>query len=358
MADTCSPSEISRRRVIAAGGAAMASPFFWRRADAQTKRIVVRDSGGPYSKGYEEGFYRPFREATGIEVVGVTSSYEPTAQIKSMVEAKNYTWNIASISGAAVDQLAAEGDYLERHGLEKEGAVAQIPPEYISAYGVGSDVYATALGYRKDKFDGRKAPASWKDFWDTSAFPGRRAMRKHPFDTTEQALFADGVPSDKVYPLDFDRAFKSLDRIKPHVTTWWTGGAQATQLLVSGEVDIVATYSSRVQAAADAGAPVGVSWDQSLWGYNSWTILKGAPDLEICREFIKFCSDPKRLAVITNHVSVGPVTLESYKYIDSKKAPTLPTFPENRARSVKINDAFWAKNKDKAIERFTAWLLK
>ena len=36
---------------------------------------------------------------------------------------------------------------------------------------------------------------------------------------------ADGVPWDKVYPMDIDRAFKSLDRIKPHVDVWWTSGA-------------------------------------------------------------------------------------------------------------------------------------
>lgn len=352
-----SPSKISRRNLMAAGTAAVAMPFVWRQADAQTKRIVVRDSGGPFAKAYDEAFYRPFREATGVEVVGVPSTAEPTAQVKSMVDAKSYTWNIASITIAAIEQLVSEGDYLERHELEKDGAVAEIPPEYMSPYGVGCDVYTTVLGYRKDKFEGRKAPESWKDFWDTSAFPGRRAMRKHPFDTTEQALFADGVPSDKVYPLDFDRAFKSLDRIKPSISAWWTGGAQATQMLVSGEVDLIPTWVTRVQAAADAGAPVGIGWDQNLWGCDSWAILKGTPHLETCREFIKFCSDPKRLAILTNYAAVGPVTPKSYDYVDPKKAPNLPTFPDNRVRGVKINNSFWAKNKDKAIERFNAWLL-
>ena len=348
---------LTRRKALVLGGAAVSSPWIWSKAEAQARRLVVRDSGGPFTKAYEEAFYRPFREATGIEVVGVASTHEPTAQIKSMVDSKTYTWNIASITIAAIEQLVGEGEYLERHELEKDPVVAQIPPEYLSPHGVGCDVYSTVIGYRKDKFKDGKGPDSWADFWNTSAFPGRRALRKHPFDTIEGALFADGVPSDKVYPADFDRAFKSLDRIKPAISAWWTGGAQATQMLVSGEVDMVPVWVTRVQAAADAGAPVGIGWNQNLWGCDSWAILKGTPHLEACRDFIKFCSDPKRLAVITNYAAVGPVTPKSYEFIDPKKAPNLPTFPENRARGVKIDNSFWAQNKDKAIERFNTWTL-
>ena len=40
-----------------------------------------------------------------------------------------------------------------------------------------------------------------------------------------------GVPMDKVYPMDVERAFRAMDRIKPHVNVWWTTGAQPAQLL-------------------------------------------------------------------------------------------------------------------------------
>ena len=39
--------------------------------------------------------------------------------------------------------------------------------------------------------------------------------------TIPAALVADGVPKDKLYPLDLDRAFKKLDEIKPHIKVWW-----------------------------------------------------------------------------------------------------------------------------------------
>src|SRR6516165_2101981 len=49
------------------------------------------------------------------------------------------------------------------------------------------------------------------------------------------ALLADGVPRDKLYPLDIDRAFKKLDRIKPHIKVWWREGNQSQQLIRDSE---------------------------------------------------------------------------------------------------------------------------
>jgi putative spermidine/putrescine transport system substrate-binding protein len=343
-------------RLIAAGAGALAAPFIIRAADAQGRRIVVRDSGGPFTKGFAEAFYRPFTQATGIEVVGVASNAEPTSEIKSMVETKTYTWDLAGISLAAIEQLV-QGGYIEKHGLDDDAAVKQVLPEYRSPYGVGSDVYSTVLAYRTDKVKPEASPKSWADFWNVKEFPGRRGLRKYPFDTIEQALFADGVASDKVYPCDFDRAFRALDRIKPHIAAWWSGGAQATQMLVSGEVDIMPTWIARVVAAAQEGAPLGVMWDQNMWGVDAWAILKGTPNADRCRQFIRFTCDAQRQAAYTPYVANGPTNPGAYDFIEEKRARMLPTHPDNRAKGVAIDNTYWSKNKDEALERFNTWVL-
>lgn len=351
----------SRRKIIKSlglvGGTLIAAPAIWTSANAQAKRIVVRDAGGPFTKGFGEAFYEPFKKATGIEVVGVASGAEPTSQIKSMVETKSYTWDmVGAVSMAAVVQLTKEGDYFEKLGIDNDPLVKEIPAEYRNDYAVGSDVYSTVLAYRADKFKDRK-PTSWADLWNVKELPGRRGLRKYPFDTIEEALFADGVPSDKVYPCDFDRAFKKLDQLKPHVSAWWTSGQQAVQLLVSGEVDMIPTWIARAQAAADQGAPVEIMWDQNLWGLDVWAILKGTPKADLCREFIKFCCSGERQAAFTPHLVNGPTNPNAYKFIDPARAKILPTYPDNKAKSVRIDDAFWAKNKEAAIERFNSWVL-
>src|SRR5262245_5786101 len=286
-------SPVSRRAVLTgAAGAVLAAPLVSlpRRSTAQGKRIVIRDPGGPFTVAFAEAFYKPFREATGIEAVGVASAHEPTSQIKGMVDTKAYTWDMALLSQAASDQLVKEGDYLEKIGLDSLPGVQEIRPEFRDPYNYGNDVYTAVLGYRTDVFKGKKAPASWKDLWDVSGIPGRRSIRKHPFDTIEEALLADGVSKDKLYPLDIDRAFKSLDRIKKHVAVWWTGGAQTSQMIKTGEVDMVPTWNARAQTAIDEGAPAAIAWDQGLWAVEGWSILHGGPNADLCRKFIEFAA--------------------------------------------------------------------
>lgn len=356
---TIDQSRRSTLKAAGAGIATLAAPFIWTSSKAQSKRIVIRDDGGIYTKAYSAVFYKPFTEKTGIEVVGVQAAAEPTAQIKSMVDTKSYTWDMAKISQPAILILTTGPKlYLEKHGLESEPVVATIPSQYMSPYGVGTNIYSTVLAYRSDAFKGRKAPASWADLWNVKDFPGRRSLRKHPFDTIEEALMADGVPAGKVYPADLDRAFASLNKVKPNVGVWWTSGAQVEQMLTSGEVDMVAVWVSRPQSAQANGAPVNIVWDQNIWGVDHWSILAGTPNANACREFIKFASDPKRMASLVEYFPAGVTQPASFDSIKPEIAKNCPTFPANIKNGVKIDARYWLENQAAVIERYNAWLLK
>lgn len=351
--------EIGRRRILhLAGGSTLliAAPAYWRKLSAQEKRIVIRDPGGPYAEGFTEAFHKPFKAATGIESVGVAGQHEPTSLIKGMVDTKTYTWDMALLSRAAHDQLVAEGNYLEKLNVSTP-LIESTPKQYKTDFFAGNNVFTAILAYREDAFKGRKAPASWADYFNVKDFPGRRAMRKHPFDTIEEALLADGVAPEKVYPCDFDRAFKALDRVKKDIQVWWTGGAQTSQLLKTGEVDMCPTWNARAQAAIDEGAPVKIVWNQNIWSSEGWCIIKGTPKADMCREFIKFAVDPQRQAAWTKYIAYGPTHPDAYKHIDAKRAAQLPTFPANQKGAVEVDNVFWAKNKDKITERMNSWLL-
>jgi len=352
----------SRRHLLktaATGAAAVCAPAIWTSARAANKRIVIRDDGGIYTKAYGAVFYRPFTEATGIQVVAVQANAEPVAQIRSMVEVGNYTWDMAKISQPAI-LILTQGDkvYLEKHGLESVPVIASIPPQYMSPYGVGTNVYTTVLAVRTDAFKGRAAPASWADFWDVKNFPARRGLRKHPFDTIEQALMAAGTPAAKVYPCDLERAFASLDKIKPAVDVWWTSGAQVEQMLASGEVDAIATWVSRAQSAIAGGAPVRIVWEQNIWGCDNWSILKGTPNLDACREFIQFVSDPKRQAALVEYFAAGVTQPAAFEYIKADVAHGCPTHPDNIKTGLHIDAAYWLGAQRDVIERFNGWVLQ
>ena len=188
--------------------------------------------------------------------------------------------------------------------------------------------------------------------------PGRRAIRKHPFDTLEESLMASGVPTSQLYPLNLDRAFANLDKIKPDVDVWWNSGAQVTQMLSSGEVDMIATWVSRPQQAIMEGAPVAIVWNQNLWGVDNWSILAGTPNADACREFIKFASDVKRMAQQGDFYPAGVTQPEAFKYMKADIAKHSPTHPDNIKTGVQINAKYWLENQAAVTERFNSWVLK
>lgn len=347
----CRPANFRRRDVVG-GIVAAASAALVGKASA-APRIVVWDYGGSTSELYRKAFYDPFASETGIVVVPVTSSNDPAAQMKSMVETRNYAWDIAMVPKRVV--LSAT-DYIEElgQGVLDDPYVKEIPGHFKSSRQIGTSAYATILGYRTDKYT--QGPGSWADLFDTRKFPGRRALRKTPFDTIEQALLADGVKPADLYPCDFDRAFKKLGTIKKEIVVWWSAGAQASQLLKTGEIDMMPMWNSRATAAMNDGAPAKIVWNQGLYSFEGPAILKGSPNAEACRELVKFCARPDRQALL-EQLTIGPTNPGAYQFISRERAQMLPTSPDLFPQMVQINEEFWAKARSDAQERFNAWLL-
>jgi putative spermidine/putrescine transport system substrate-binding protein len=354
MSDTI-PTMNRRHLLKTAGGAALAlgMPGLSGRAFAATT-ITVADPGGPFGPAFRKAFYDPFEKATGIRVVNVAREAEPTAQFKAIVETKSYTWDVCTLTLSARDILAKQ-NLLEPIGFTRAEAPG-LMPEAITEYWMGTDVYSSVFAYRNDRFKDN-APKSWADFWNVEKFPGRRSLRKNPIDTLEQALLADGVSIDQLYPLNIERAFKSLDRIKQHIDVWWTGGAQSTQILQSGEVDLTTGWNARLQAAIDGGAPATIVWEQGLYSIEGWAIPKGCPRADAAKQFIKFCSAADRQAVFTETLAYGPTNLEAYKSISPERAKVLSTSPDNLKKMRVANENWWSENRAAASERFNSWLL-
>ncbi|SEE67308.1 putative spermidine/putrescine transport system substrate-binding protein [Rhizobiales bacterium GAS191] len=349
---------LSRRSLLGglgAGAAALAAPPSIGSAVAEAKRLVIRALG--IGSSFAEAYGKPFTEATGIEVVPVTGQNEPLGFMKQMVETKTYTWDMSIVSKQIADQLASDGGgYLEPLRLEGATGFQALPDIFKTSYYAANDVVGTVLGYRKTVV--KRPPTSWADLWNVTEFPGRRALGKFPSDTLTQALLADGVDPKALYPIDFDRAFKSLDRIRKDVAVWWGSGAQSSQLLQSGEVDFCPTWNGRAQVAINAGAPVAIMWEQQFWQTEGWVIPKGSPNADLCRKFIAFALDPRRQAVFASKTGYGPsLGAAAIAHVDSAIAVTLPTHPDNAKTAILIDVGCWARVKDMANDRFNKWLL-
>ncbi|MGH8353823.1 MAG: ABC transporter substrate-binding protein [Pseudomonas sp.] len=307
--------------------------------------------GGTTQDAQKQAWAEPFAEASGIRVVqdGPTDY----GKLKAMVESGNVQWDVVDVEADFALRAASEGllEPLDFGVIQRD----KIDPRFVSDHGVGSFYFSFVLGYNQGKLGG-KAPQDWTALFDTANYPGKRALYKWPSPgVLELALLADGVPADKLYPLDLDRAFKKLDSIKSDIV-WWGGGAQSQQLLASGEASLGQFWNGRVYALQQDGAPVGVSWKQNLVMADFLVIPKGSKNKEAAMKFLANASSAKGQAEFANLTAYAPVNLDSVGQLKSELAPNLPT--AYAKDQITLDYAYWAKNGAAIATRWNEWLVK
>jgi putative spermidine/putrescine transport system substrate-binding protein len=347
----------TRRKLLkAAGGmaAGVAMPAVFTGRAAAADQITVADVGGAPAQALRLAFYDPFEKETGIRIENVAHESDPVTQFKLVVDANSKIWDVCMVTPDDVARLTQDKNYLEPLDIAADNNADFVPGAVMPNW-FGFSVYGIVMAYRTDTYK-TEAPKDWADFWNTTKFPGRRGFYRNPKGVLESALLADGVAPKDLYPLDVDRAFKMLDKIKSNVAVWWTSGAQNTQLLQNGEVDMSDTWSARAFAAIESGAPVDIVW-QGLYSIDGWSIPLGTPKLKQARDFVRFCMNPQRQAVFSSTVANGPSNIKAYDFIKLERAKLLPTFPENLKNLTQRDFAYWGKNYAAISDRFQEWLL-
>ena len=341
--------------VAATAAAASVGPFVHTTAKGASNKLVYSGWGGAYQDAVREAILQPFTKATGIEVVEIKIG--PTiAHVKAQVQSKNVEWDVAELEAPDMLRGKQEGllEKIDRSRIDTKDLVK----EAIDDVGIGCIVFSTVLAYSTAAYPaGKPHPKSWAEFWDVKKWPGRRFLQDQVKLNLEFALMADGVSKDKLYPLDADRAFKSLDRIKPHIAVWWKKGAQPPQLLTDKEADLGSSWNGRITGEKWKGAAMDVEWNQGIAQYQYYNIPKGAPNRDNALKFIDFAIKPERQARSAELIPYGPTNRKAIPMIDKKKAPDLPTYPENLKRQAPFNEEWWLKNEDALIKRWEAWKL-
>lgn len=323
---------------------------------ALAEQITFVSQGGAYQEAQTKAILDPVAELLGI-TINQDSSPDAWPVIKTQTATGKPIWDVVDTPPKDCIR-GGEQNMIERLDFTKIPNAEKMPAEYKSPYSVAYEFYSSVLAYNTKKF-GDNPPKSWADFWDVKKFPGTRALRNHPLATLEAALLADGVPADKLYPLDVDRAFKKLEEIKPYITVWWASGAQSAQLLADGEVDMEMAWNGRVTAVAKEGAPIDYTFNQGFLQYTSLCILKGAPNLETAVKFINAALTPEIQANFPAYIDYGPGNPEAYKTgkISPERAAQMPSSPENAAKQVLVSDEWWSSPAgEEAQKRWAAFI--
>ncbi len=352
---------VSRRRILAgaAGLAATTSvPTAWIRRAGAAGRIIIRTIGGAYEEGCVKAIFEPFTKATGIEMVKVPATL---GKLLAMAESGNIELDVVDAGELGVIALSQKGA-LDK--IDYKGWKLSNPEDFDPAVRrddmVCNIYFSSVLGYNLQAFPTGKQPRSWAEFWDIKKFPGPRMLADLASGAVdlEFALLADGVPKDKIYPIDVDRAFKALDRVRPAIRKFWDTGALSAQMLADKEVVLGSIWNGRLQAVADKGAPLAIEWNEAMLQTQYWTVLKGAKNAENAQRFIDFACQPEIQANFAKFIPYGPSNRQAFKSIPADLAARLPSSPEHKAKAFLQNGKWWADNRAKVSERWSQWLLQ
>jgi putative spermidine/putrescine transport system substrate-binding protein len=336
-------------------GSGLAGVLPARRTPAQTLRgsgeVVVCTWGGSYTESQKKAFFDPFEQETGIRVR--VAGIPDLAKIQAMVQSRAVEWDLVDAEGQMMLRLATH-DMLERADFSIIPK-ADLMPSAVSEWGIGSVSYGYVLGWSVKKF-ATKEPATWHDFFDATAFPGRRAMYAQAMPNLEFALVADGVPMDKLYPLDVDRAFRVLERHKSLINVWYKSGTQIPTLLRGEEIDLIAATAGRMIDLKRSGAPVNFTYNQGAWMQSFWIVPKGAKNKENAMKLMAFYARPEPEAQFSQLFANGVPNTKAYALMPKETLALLPTAPEHIGKQIRIDAAWWATNVDDVTKRWLAFI--
>ncbi len=364
--------QLRRRRLLALAAIGATAPFLGTRPlRAQTVDLPALDTipanlkgsgevriagyGGTAQEAQRKAYFQPFEKLSGITTRDFAGA--DINKVKAMVDTGNVEWDVVQLGRSTVKNLMKKGDYFEKIDYELVDTV-NIDPLYRYEYALDMLVWSQVMAYRTDAFKG-VAPNGWADFWDVKKFPGDRALGGAGPSTPELefALMAAGVPPDKIYPIDIDRAFDSYDRIKASVVKWWETGAVPPQMITDREVVMTSVWNGRMAELQEAGVPAAISWNQGLLKRDCWAVPKGSPNRANAMKFIAFSTMAIPQARLSSLIPYGFVNSKSADHVSPKQLEQLPSAPAIRSQLVNYDYDWWVDNRDTVIGRWNKWIL-
>jgi len=344
---------LTRRSVLLAGGAAamtLAAPAV-RRASAQEKVLFVNTWGGNWEAAAKECFFDPFTKETGIEIK--TVSPISVAKLAAQVRTGVYEFDVTTLGAADLARSNANG-LIE--SLEGKLDPASVWERGLVNNGLGTHAFANVIAYHADKYP-NGGPQNWADFWNTEKFPGPRSLQKYAARVLAFALMADGVTPDKLFPYDLDRAFASLDKIKPHIRVWWTAGAQSTQLLADNEVDMAGIWDDNANEAKKQKPDVTTTFNEALIDVGYWVVAKGSPRAENGYKYIQsVANNAAGLARFCEIDGSGPMNPKARELVSPDFAKRMPTSTDNLKNAVFLDGGALLEQLDEIASRFDRWI--
>ncbi|MEM5290280.1 extracellular solute-binding protein [Paraburkholderia sabiae] len=321
--------------------------------------ITVASPGGAYQQSLRNNVFDPFTRATGIQVNVVTAeAQEQIARLRAMAQTGSVNWDLIILGDieAHADRVKAITE--DMTGFCQKLGGKSLMPAGCDRAGVNLDYGVTYLVYNGDKFP-KGGPTNWKEFWDTTAFPGGRALPDFgdPWRVMAVALVADGVPLNHLFPLDIKRALHKLDQVRPQVSMWWRTGDQSIQGYRSGQYFTGMMWRTRASVLEKEGRKVESSYDGAIIIADRAMIPKGAPHKAAAEKLLEyFASTPSAQAKHCENLDCVPASDVAMKMMPPDAQKRLPTPEEIKSKFIVPNPDWINANRDSLLESWNTWI--
>jgi putative spermidine/putrescine transport system substrate-binding protein len=318
-----------------------------------TGKVIFVGNGGSTQDAQDQAFLKPFAHKFGVKVdQGSDSSL---ARAKAAVDSGHPDFDVTSVSQADYltglkQGLWAPIDYSDFRAQD----IAAMPASVRLPDAVGDIYYSNNFIFNTKLFPkSGQQPSSWADVWNVKKFPGKRGLpgceQSARTSLAEDALLADGVPADKLYPIDINRALKKIKELAPDVI-WYDQSDTALTETASGDESIALGPNGRAQVLIDKGAPLQIGWQGARVTFDVLVILKGAPNMVEAQKLVAFMSQPQPQAKMAELTGYGPSNPDAFKYIDAATKQKMVTRPSIAGETFLKNNEWWLKNTQKWLD--------
>lgn len=343
-----------RKLLVGVGAGLVVAPAIIRSATAQPKEIVYSTYGGSWGAAIRKSWFDPFTAKTGIPVRAVTGG--DNGKVRAMVRSGHTEWDIYSCNPDFQWIGAKEGllEKLDFNVIDKKNFLDI--DGFWTEFSAPEATWSKVIVYNTKRFP-NGGPRNFTEFWDTKRFPGKRAMyTKANGATLEAALLADGVAPTSLYPIDTKRAFKSLDKIRDSIL-WFDNNTQALQFMEDGQAVLGVVPDGRAQFLIEKGVPIAIEYNQSLLTWVTVVIPKGASNRDGAMKLIAYLTSLDGQKAIGENFTYGLVDQRAYDLLPAERVKLLTNGPQQRGRTVNINERWWGENQARVEEEFAAWRL-
>ncbi|MEV7232141.1 extracellular solute-binding protein [Polymorphospora sp. NPDC051019] len=313
--------------------------------------ITYAGFGGTYEEAVKAALFDPYSKDADIKVL-FDSSGSDVAKLVQMSKSGSMTLDLIDAEDSSLAQFMA-ADILQP--IDSKSLDGFADPSAVTEHSVPWYTFSRNLYWNKDDVPG--GVKSWADLFDTQRVPGKRGMVGLPWGILEGALIADGVPVDRLYPLDLNRAFAKLDTIR-NDTIFFPSNGDLQNAISQGEIALGYGNLARIKSIAQSGAvPLEYTWEGAVLSVQQLVIPKGAPNESAAFDAIKYSLRPEAQKAIMDKLGYTPSQQSVLDGLDADTRADLPGTPETvSGETFRIDVEWWSANGADVLKRWQDWL--